>query len=80
MKKKRTIKDAFQGKPSSPKVASLITVYLLSKALAISPLEIYKMPVSLVKDLLTVHYIVEERKAEEMDKIQKQAERAKHGR
>jgi hypothetical protein len=41
---------------------------MLSKALAISPLEIYKMPVSLVKDLLSVHMHVEEVKAEELEK------------
>jgi len=51
---------------------SLITVYTLSKALAISPLEIYKMPVSLVKDLLSVHMTFEELKSEEMEKMQKQ--------
>ena len=34
---------------------SLITVYSLSKALAISPLEVYKMPASLVTDLLAIH-------------------------
>ena len=67
------IKGAFKGKHTSPKIASLITVYMLSKALAISPLEVYKMPVSLVKDLLQVHGVVEEIKSEEMDKIKKQA-------
>lgn len=46
---------------------------MLSKALAISPLEVYKMPVSLVKDLLQVHSVIEEIKSEEMDKIKKQA-------
>ena len=63
------IKEAFKGKEVSPKLASLITVYMLSKALAISPLEVYKMPVSLVKDLLQVHSALEEIKSEEMDKI-----------
>ena len=54
---------------------SLITVYTLSKALAISPLEIYKMPISLVKDLLSVHMTFEELKSEEMEKMQKESER-----
>tara|TARA_R100000544_G_scaffold28934_1_gene15354 strand:+ start:496 stop:678 length:183 start_codon:yes stop_codon:yes gene_type:complete len=54
---------------------SLITVYTLSKALAISPLEIYKMPVSLVKDLLSVHMTFEELKSEEIEKMQKESER-----
>jgi len=73
MKKKRMIKGAFKGKETNPKTASLITVYILSKALAISPLEVYKMPVSLVKDLLQVHSVIEEFKAEEMDKAEKRA-------
>jgi len=73
MTKKRMIKGAFKGKDTSPKIVSLITVYMLSKALAISPLEVYKMPVGLVKDLLQVHGVVEEIKSEEMDKIKKQA-------
>ena len=42
--------------------------YTLSKALGISPLEVYQMPVSLVMDLLTVHGIVEEMKVEELEK------------
>jgi len=67
------IKGAFKGKETDPKTASLVTVYMLSKALGISPLEVYKMPVSLVKDLLQVHSVVEEFKAEEIDKAQKKA-------
>jgi hypothetical protein len=50
---------------------SLIIVYTLAKALAISPLEIYKMPASLVKDLLIVHRNIELLKAEEMEKASK---------
>ena len=73
MKKKRMIKDAFRGKDSSPKNASLIIVYMLSKAFHISPLEVYKMPVSLVNDLLTVHSVAEELKNEEIEKAQRQA-------
>tara|TARA_R110002051_G_C8554257_1_gene473192 strand:+ start:409 stop:651 length:243 start_codon:yes stop_codon:yes gene_type:complete len=80
MKKKRMIRGAVRGKSSNPKVASLMVVYMLSKALAISPLEIYKMPISLVIDLLMVHGAVEELKSDEMDKVSKKAENAKHGR
>jgi len=69
------IKDCIRGKESNPQIISLITVYSLSKALAISPLEIYKMPISLVKDLLTVHMTFETLKSEEMDKMQKESER-----
>ena len=50
----------FKGRKQDPKISSLIIVYILSKALAISPLEIYKMPAELVLDLLTVHSIAEE--------------------
>tara|TARA_Y100000004_G_scaffold103757_1_gene116399 strand:+ start:459 stop:611 length:153 start_codon:yes stop_codon:yes gene_type:complete len=47
-------------------------VYTLSKALAISPLEVYKMPVSLAKNLLIVHSTMEKLKQEELDRIKKQ--------
>ena len=69
------IKGAFKGRETNPATASLIMVYTLSKALGISPLEVYKMPVSLVKDLLQVHTCVEELKSEELDKAQKNAKR-----
>jgi len=49
-------------------------VYTLAKALAISPLEIYKMPASLVSDLLIIHSEIETIKAEEIDKIQTKSE------
>lgn len=48
-------------------------VYTLAVALSISPLEIYKMPASLVNDLLSMHMVVEELKAEQMDKSFKDA-------
>lgn len=73
------IKGAVKGKETTPKIASLMVVYMLSKALAISPLEIYKMPASLVQDLLTVHGVVKELESEEMDKMKKKAESAKYG-
>ena len=60
-----------RGGRGSPQDVSLIIVYTLAKALAISPLEIYKMPTSLVLDLLTVHKNVEMVKAEEMEKAMK---------
>ena len=72
------IRGAVRGKATAPKTASLMVVYMLSKALAVSPLEIYKMPVSLVKVLLIVHTAVEEMKSDEIDKISKKAERAKN--
>ena len=61
------------GRKGSPEDMSLIIVYSLSKALAISPLEIYKMPASLVMDLLSVHKIMMELEQEEMDKLDRQA-------
>ena len=60
-----------RGGKGSPQDVSLIIVYSLAKALAISPLEIYKMPTSLVLDLLAVHKNVEMLKAEEMEKAMK---------
>jgi hypothetical protein len=52
-------------------MVSLITVYSLAKALAISPLEIYKMPAQLVRELLIVHIEAENYKSELMDKEMK---------
>ena len=72
------IKAAVKGKETDPKTASLMIVYMLSKALAISPLEVYKMPVSLVKDLLTIHGVVEQLKSEEIDKAQKKLDSVKN--
>tara|TARA_R100000152_G_C6726495_1_gene151690 strand:+ start:45 stop:242 length:198 start_codon:yes stop_codon:yes gene_type:complete len=57
-----------KGGKASPSDVSLIVVYSLAKALAISPLEVYKMPAQLVQDLLAVHYVAEELKAEHIEK------------
>jgi hypothetical protein len=50
-------------------------LYTLSKALAISPLEIMKMPASMVMDFLYIHRNFEELKADtieqEMKKVKK---------
>ena len=62
------MKAAIKGGKATPKDASLIVVYSLAKALAISPLEIYKMPATLVQDLLGVHWAFESLKLEEMEK------------
>jgi len=51
-----------------PQDASLIIVYTLAKALAISPLEIYKMPQSLVTDLLMMVNIQSEMEEQELNK------------
>tara|TARA_B100000902_G_C27270401_1_gene895970 strand:- start:274 stop:492 length:219 start_codon:yes stop_codon:yes gene_type:complete len=69
------IRDALRGrKEPNPEIGSLILVYTLSKALGISPLEVYKMPVSMVKDLLSIHFNVEKIKSEEFDKAKRKAE------
>jgi|TARA_R100001510_G_scaffold19046_1_gene16542 hypothetical protein len=65
------LRAAAKGGQSDPATVSLIIVYSLSKALGISPLEIYKMPSSLVLDLLNVHRVFEEIKAEEIEKASK---------
>lgn len=65
------MKSALRGGKAEPHEASLIVVYTLAKALAISPLEIYKMPASLVRDLLAVHGAYVELEQEEMDKQMK---------
>lgn len=62
-----------KGGQGSPEDISLIIVYTLAKALAISPLEIYKMPSSLVIDLLSVHKVFSEFEQEELEKIQRQS-------
>ncbi len=64
-----------KGGQASPSDMSLIVVYTLAKALSISPLEIYKMPHSLVMDLLSVHRVVLEIEKEEMDKVEKSIKR-----
>ena len=61
-----------RGRNADPQTVSLIMVYTLSKALQIIPLEVYKMPLSLAKDLLTVHGITEKIKHEEIEKVRKQ--------
>ena len=74
------IRDALKGKEADPRTISLIMVYSLSSALSISPLEVYKMPVELVKDLLSVHSNIEKMKVEEMEKAEKKAKGAGYGR
>ena len=65
------MRRALTGGKASHKDASLIVVYSLSKALAISRLEVYKMPASLVMDLLQVHKLIKELESEEIDKAMK---------
>tara|TARA_R100001377_G_scaffold80159_1_gene58816 strand:+ start:1684 stop:1890 length:207 start_codon:yes stop_codon:yes gene_type:complete len=67
------VRDALKGRSDDPTLAPLLITYSLSIALSISPLEIMKMPASLVMDLLYIHRNVEELKAEAMDKESKKA-------
>lgn len=67
------MRGAIRGGKTNPQTASLIVVYSLSKALGISPLEVYKMPMTLVKDLLSVHQQIELLQAEELDRNIKKA-------
>lgn len=62
---------AVKGGETSPSTAMLIMTYALAKDLAISPLEIYKMPFSLVQDLLRTSRAFKEMEQEELDKISK---------
>lgn len=68
------MREVIRGKRNDPQKISLIIVYTLAKALAISPLEIYKMPASLVSDLLIIHSEIETIKAEEIEKVQAKSE------
>ena len=69
------IRNAITGKKSNAETVFLIMTYTLASALSISPLEIYKMPSSLVMDLLMVHFNMEKVKQEELDKVKKNASR-----
>ncbi len=68
------IRSALKGGECPPKLASRITVYSLSKALAISPLEVYKMPAEMVKELLLIHGNFELLKHEEIEKEMKKTD------
>ena len=65
------------GQIEDPKVASLLLRYTLSKELNITPKEQDEMSATLVKDLLTVHGIIEEMKSTEIEKVQKNMKQVK---
>ena len=69
------MRRAITSGQGDPKIASLIITYTLAKALAISPLEIYKMPAKLVMDLLAIHGLVEELKIKELEKTKSKMKR-----
>lgn len=59
------------GGQSSPELSSQLIVYMLATAFSISPLEVYEMPASLVRDMLAIHKEVKLLESEEMDKIKR---------
>ena len=69
------IENAIKGKGTTPETVFLIMTYTLASAVSISPLEIYKMPSSLVMDLLRVHFSMEKIKHDELEKAKKNAGR-----
>ena len=50
-------------------------IYALSKGLGVSPLELYKLPISLFRDLFLIHTEIEGYKAE---MIEKETRKIKH--
>jgi hypothetical protein len=60
---------------NDPKIASLIVVYSLAKALAISPMEVYDLPAEMVTDLLSIHFEMEKLKSQEIEKEMKKVNR-----
>jgi hypothetical protein len=69
------VRGALKGGKADPSTVSLIITYTLAKALGISPLQVYEMPANLVIDMLTVHRVFEEMKAEEIEKATKNMKR-----
>tara|TARA_R110001592_G_scaffold221467_4_gene476273 strand:+ start:972 stop:1178 length:207 start_codon:yes stop_codon:yes gene_type:complete len=67
------LRRAIRSGKGDTSTASLIIVYTLAQALGISPLEVYQMPAKLVQEMLMIHGIVEEMKAEELEKQTKKA-------
>ena len=69
------MREAIRQGPKDLPTASLLITYIVSKALAISPLEVMKMPANMVMDFLYIHRNFEELKADtieqEMKKVNK---------
>lgn len=58
-----------RGRNTDPVTASQMVVYALARGLAISPLEVYKMPPQMVVDFLAIHGEVEKYKNDEMERM-----------
>ena len=67
------MRRALKGGKCPPKLSSQLIVYTLATAFSINPMEVYKMPVSLVTDMLIIHKNMKELEAEEMEKASKGA-------
>lgn len=69
------MRAAVKGGKADPTTVSLIITYTLAKALGISPLQVYEMPANLVIDMLSIHRVFEELKADEIEKATKNMKR-----
>tara|TARA_R110002020_G_scaffold439622_1_gene650126 strand:+ start:84 stop:290 length:207 start_codon:yes stop_codon:yes gene_type:complete len=65
------VRSALRGAKSTPEVSSQLIVYAVAQAFQISPMEVYKMPAQLVKDMLMIHREAKILEAEEYEKAQK---------
>tara|TARA_R110002051_G_scaffold2304_2_gene12196 strand:- start:17589 stop:17801 length:213 start_codon:yes stop_codon:yes gene_type:complete len=65
------VRRALTGGRCSPELSSHLITYTVATTFSISPVEVYKMPASLVKEMLVIHKCIKELEAEEMDKMSK---------
>jgi hypothetical protein len=59
------------GGEISPVLASRIMLYTYCNTFKINPIEAYQTPISIIKNMLTIHQEVEELKAKEIQKQMK---------
>ena len=64
-----------RGKQCDPYTASQMAVYGMAQAFNISPMQVYEMPMNMVRDFLEIHGEVEFYKNEEMNKKMKNVKR-----
>tara|TARA_R100001463_G_scaffold20391_2_gene49714 strand:+ start:157 stop:363 length:207 start_codon:yes stop_codon:yes gene_type:complete len=65
------VRSAIRGGKTTPEVSSQLIVYAVAQAFKISPMEVYRMPARLVKDMLMIHQEAKILEAEEYEKAQK---------
>jgi hypothetical protein len=56
------------GSEISPVLASRIMLYTYCNTFKINPVEAYQTPVSIIKDMLTIHQEIEKEKIKEMER------------